>query len=626
MAKIQSFTLKNFKGAEDVTLDIAKRIDSPVITLIGLNESGKTTILEGLSYFVTGDNSVASIFDGVHSKLDATSLIPIHRKAAFTGTISIAADVILDEEDFKLANELAKKRKLGIDKSSFLKKINMRREYVFEDSELKKTTSYWGPQLMVYPLTSKNPKIKVYEKKDTELTSLWAEVYAGLVKTLPRIAYFPTFLVDMPARIYLKEYDGERAVNKYYRQVFQDILDSLNEGLTLEKHVCKRIEDFVAEETSPIWYPKFLIGSSKTTIDLVFQKISSAVTKEVLGSWRNIFQLPISAKNVSIEWQIDTEKGNIPYASFFVSDGESRYAISERSLGFRWFFSFLLFTGFKKASNRPTLFVFDEPAANLHAKAQAELLKSFAKIIGGGNKVVYSTHSHHMINPKWLSGAYIVENEALDYESDDAFELASKPTKVKATSYREFVSNSPNRTSYFQPVLEKLEYVSPEILGSSPFLIIEGISDYYAMKIVKDANKDLTNFSLMPGTGSGALGPLISLLMGRGEKFIILLDDDKSGKNAAKKYKEEWLLSSDNIMTLGDISSNFNNKCLEGLICVQTFNLIKTQMQLANNPTKKQTSLYFAEQSMTIADTSCFGAETVKNFNEILKAVNLKFA
>lgn len=113
--------------------------------------------------------------------------------------------------------------------------------------------------------------------------------------------------------------------------------------------------------------------------------------------------------------------------------------------------------------------------------------------------------------------------------------------------------------------------------------------------------------------------------MGRGEKFIILLDDDKSGKNAAKKYKEEWHLSSDNIITLGDINSNFNNKCLEGLICEKTYALIKSQMQLSSNPTKKQISLYFAEQSMTITDTSCFGSETIKNINEILNTANLKF-
>jgi len=36
MPDIRSITLRNFKGAEEVTIDISKRINSPVVTLIGL--------------------------------------------------------------------------------------------------------------------------------------------------------------------------------------------------------------------------------------------------------------------------------------------------------------------------------------------------------------------------------------------------------------------------------------------------------------------------------------------------------------------------------------------------------------------------------------------------------------
>lgn len=70
----------------------------------------------------------------------------------------------------------------------------------------------------------------------------------------------------------------------------------------------------------------------------------------------------------------------------------------------------LLLTGFKlEDSKRKTIYVFDEPAANLHSRAQIELLTYFEKMIGSGDKIIYSTHSHHMVDPRWLSGAYIVE-------------------------------------------------------------------------------------------------------------------------------------------------------------------------------------------------------------------------
>ncbi|MDE5463316.1 AAA family ATPase [Bradyrhizobium sp. CSS354] len=55
MAKIHSFRIRNSKGATDVEIKLDKRVSSPIVTLIGLNESGKTTILEALSYYVSGD-------------------------------------------------------------------------------------------------------------------------------------------------------------------------------------------------------------------------------------------------------------------------------------------------------------------------------------------------------------------------------------------------------------------------------------------------------------------------------------------------------------------------------------------------------------------------------------------
>ena len=259
-------------------------------------------------------------------------------------------------------------------------------------------------------------------------------------------------------------------------------------------------------------------------------------------------------------------------------------------------FSFLLFTAFKQARSRPTIFIFDEPAANLHAKAQAELLTSFSKIASDGNRIIYSTHSHHMINPHWLSGAYIVENTAIDYDTEDSFGLNTKPTNVQATKYREFVSRFPSRSSYFQPVIEKLEYVSPEIVGAPPFVVVEGISDYYALCIVQRIREKKYSYRLLPGVGSGASGPLVSQMMGRGERFIILLDDDKAGIAELKRYKSEWCLTDSEVITLKSINQDFSNSNLETLLGRETIETTITKMSLSEKPSKKQIGWYLAEQ------------------------------
>lgn len=594
MPTIEKFTLKNFKGIEEVSIDMDDRAKSPVITLIGLNESGKTTILEGLSHFVSGDKSVTELFDGIHSKTQGAALIPVHKKAAFTSEITISARVRVDKAEVQEIEKLARTFNLVIDFEAISKPFEVRREYKFEDSAPKGTKNIWAFKLN----TRKNKKseMKSYSRPAAGQPDLWLKITELLGAKLPQIAYFPTFLVDMPTRIYLKEHDGEKAINRHYRMVFQDVLDSLGEGLLLDRHVCQRITEFKAEQKSPNWFSILFGSSSKAPIDSVFQKISNSVTKEVLGSWQRVFQRAISAKSIFVEWNIDTEKGDLPYASFHVSDGESRYAISERSLGFRWFFSFLLFTAFKQAKSRSTIFIFDEPAANLHAKAQAELLTSFSKIASDGNKIVYSTHSHHMINPRWLSGAYIVENTAIDYDTIDSFGLNAKPTNVKATKYKEFISRFPSRASYFQPVIEKLEYVSPELVGSPPFVVLEGISDYYALRLAMALRNKKYSFRLLPGVGSGASGPLISQMMGRGEEFIVLLDDDKAGNIELDRYKSGWHLSDDNVFTLKDVATDFSGMSLEALLGNETFEAVAAKLEIQGRPSKKQLGWYLAER------------------------------
>lgn len=593
MPRITRFQIKNFKGAEDVTIDLEARSSGPVLTLIGLNESGKSTLLEAISHFVTGDKSIASLFEGSYAQASALSLIPLHRKAAFTGCITVSGVFQLDEQDLEMLSKIASEFKVTLDMESLKKPFQVTRTFKFQDSALEKSTNIWSLTLGVKK--GKSTTYKPYVRPKKEEPDLWLRCIQYIQSHLEQVAYFPTFLVDMPARIYLKEHENETPINRHYRYVLQDILDSLSEGLDLEKHVCKRIEEFKEKEENPSWLSIFFGSPNKTPIDSVFQKLSNVITREVLGSWQKIFQRAISAKSITVEWNVDTENDNLPYASFFVSDGESRYAINERSLGFRWFFSFLLFTGFKQAKSRKTIFIFDEPAANLHAKAQAELLTSFSRIASNGNKIIYSTHSHHMINPKWLSSAYIVENAALDYDKQDSFGLDTKPTCITATPYRQFVAEFPSRSSYFQPVIEKLEYVAPEVIGSGPYLIVEGISDYYALRLASELSGRRDKFNLVPGTGSGASGPVISQMLGLGMAFAILLDDDKEGRSARDNYRDTWFLADPSVITLGDVLTDYEGMAIEKLLGQETLNHVQEKLGLKKNPTKKQLGWHLSE-------------------------------
>ena len=124
--KITRFDIRNFKGISHTTIDLADETPGNVGTLIGLNESGKTTILEALSHFVTEDKDTAGLVGTVTKKSSLQDLIPKDRKAAFTGNISVEATIILDDEDVNdLAACFLKENDLIIQKESVTRKITV---------------------------------------------------------------------------------------------------------------------------------------------------------------------------------------------------------------------------------------------------------------------------------------------------------------------------------------------------------------------------------------------------------------------------------------------------------------------------------------------------------------------
>jgi energy-coupling factor transporter ATP-binding protein EcfA2 len=298
--------------------------------------------------------------------------------------------------------------------------------------------------------------------------------------------------------------------------------------------------------------------------------MSANVTDLVFGSWNKIFNKQLSKKEVNIEWGIDTEisddntQKQAIYLQFLLKDRDSQYRISERSLGFRWFFVFLLLTQFRNSrlrKSRKVLFLFDEPASNLHSAAQTQLLDSFEKL---GN-VVYTTHSHHLVNPNWLENTYVVKNEGLDYEKEDDF--SAKKSKVILLPYRAFVAKYPSQTTYFQPVLDVLEYYPSRLENIPDVVITEGKNDYYTMLYMQLLLGKEYAVNILPGTSASNLDGPIQLYLAWGRKFIALLDSDKEGIGQKKRYLDVFgPVVKEKVITLADVNNLWSNFSCENLI------------------------------------------------------------
>jgi len=97
--RILKFKISNFKGIKKTQIELADGAPGRVVTLIGLNESGKTTILEALSNFVSLDSQTQTLVETVYTKVDSKTFIPKDRRGRFTDKISISADIELDKDD-----------------------------------------------------------------------------------------------------------------------------------------------------------------------------------------------------------------------------------------------------------------------------------------------------------------------------------------------------------------------------------------------------------------------------------------------------------------------------------------------------------------------------------------------
>jgi hypothetical protein len=294
--------------------------------------------------------------------------------------------------------------------------------------------------------------------------------------------------------------------------------------------------------------------------------MSRQVSDTVFTAWNSIFKNRIGLKRIAFSCDVDA-RGKC-YLEFCVEDADGIYQLSERSLGFRWFFVFLLLTqyrGFRKDDNRAFWFLFDEPASNLHPTAQNQLLESFKALIPKCH-IIYSTHSHHLINPEWLEGTFVVKNEGLDYQGDQ-LDYSARKTKIRAHKYRDFAVRYPDQTNYYRPILDVLDY-APSRLDSLPdAMFVEGKNDFYVLTYMQTVILSRPKIlNLTPGTGSGNLDSIVQLYIGWGLDFLILLDSDKEGNKQSERYTSKFgSLLSNRVFTLQDVDSQWKGISTERL-------------------------------------------------------------
>ncbi|WPO43646.1 ATP-dependent nuclease [Tardiphaga sp. 42S5] len=231
------------------------------------------------------------------------------------------------------------------------------------------------------------------------------------------------------------------------------------------------------------------------------------------------------------------EKGKAgqPYLIFWISDGQNHLYPKQRSTGVRWFLSFYLQLKAADESSLGTLFLLDEPGANLHSKAQADVLSLINKL-KNDQQIIYSTHSPHMIEYDKLYRVLAVQREGLD---DDTPTVVMHAHKLGGAS-RDTLS----------PLLTAMgaDFSQQNVIKKRNNVILEEMSGFYYLKSFWKITGEKQEAHFIAATGANNVEALASMFIGWGLDFIIAVDDDPTGRSVFNGIKRR-IFADDEILS-----------------------------------------------------------------------------
>ena len=510
LLKYKSYTEKqNFEVAEDITI------------LVGMNESGKTAALEAIAktnYFQDDDDF----------KFNVTHDYPRREKKKMEKSdeepVAIVCTYKLDESLIAaIENELGKDAlkstlidciskytsnrtwsNVGIDRDKFVK---------FQTSKLGISSKSLNDKLVKINSSEElNDLIESYnEDQYKEGISSLAKFYTNEWKwesdplseyvarvfikpNLPKFLYYDEYFA-LPSRISIEKLENETLGDS--EQKTARALFDLADIDTSELIQSNDFEDFIAE----------------------LEATEAIISEELFKYWQ-------TNKNLGITFQIDSVKDGSNRVIEHVLDIRVKnkgvsLPLKNRSKGFNWFFSFLVwFKKIQEDSDSQYILLLDEPGLNLHASAQADLLR-FLEDLSEDYQIIYTTHSPFMIPSNSLERVRTV------FEEDK--------TSVISNSIQE---KDPNTLF---PLQAALGYdIAQNLFVSNKNLLVEGVSDLIILTALSGLLESLgrqgirEDITIVPTGGLEKVATFISLLRGSQLEIVCLLDSYNDVKAKAK--------------------------------------------------------------------------------------------
>lgn len=306
------------------------------------------------------------------------------------------------------------------------------------------------------------------------------------------------------------------------------------------------------------------------------------------------------------------------YIKILVKTNENTTNINERSNGLRWYLNLFIDILANDIKDTNVIYLLDEPGVYLHVNAQRELLRLFYDLCKNDNQVVYSTHSPYMIDSNNIINIRAIEK---DEKGHTNIYNTAYDNKLNSVSKRETLS------PLVQAIGADLRFnIGPQ--GGKLNIVTEGITDYMyytAMLYYFNVPEEKMPY-IIPAVGAGNINVIVSILIGWGCDFKVILDYDKAGFVECEKLIENLNLKINEDIFFVNCNDTYNNKdkdiykyaeFVETLISEEDKG--KFSINYVDNKTMAAKEFYDKVKckSVNLSD------KTVNNFKKLFKIMNV---
>lgn len=535
--KLKSMQVKNFKCVEDST-----RFDiGPVTCLVGKNEAGKTSLLEALHKL---NSDVTEL-----GEFDVLLEYPRRRRKEYqrrSGTRPDDALITTWELEDKDVEALEEKLGAGTVKSGI---VEVRKGY--------------------YP----GQRWAFVNEKTSKKESMPASIQAKMEKLLPKFLYFSKCNIM----------DGRIAIDFIIKKQQRDMLSG-------PERVFLALLDLVGTKPEHL---TSIENSEELIADL--EAASAPITEQISRYWSQNTTLRVSflLHHGKPQDPPPFDQGQILETRILNTRHNLTLNFDERSTGFAWFFSFLVwFSQVKRTFGENLFILLDDPGIGLHAKAQEDLLRYISQELEPHYQVIYTTHSPFMVDPNQLQRARTVEDIISTTDDDREKYLGSKVgEKVFSTDADTLI-----------PLRAALGYeMMRSMVAGHKTLLVESMTEafylnWFSTRLNEKGRGGLdSSWKIVPCGGGEKIGAFLGLF-GATHGDVVVLMDVTGGQNRLEQLRESELMQGCGVLTM-DKYIHSKEGSIEDLIGRSTyFGLVNLCYRL---PRKKRLPLTAPDEAVS---------------------------